>query len=178
MIQCLRSQNLILWRCKKYLRRFGVVLWTGFIIWEFHHLVHSFSVYKSSETERKPFWFLLWEKHFWPQSIFSTYIVPVRVIWAASSENVPSSMLSSDSDHPAHAQSIIRASAFIHSVVSNDSVSRQWRPWSSAQSDLGLGCPHMTRREIFAWWAHFILIHEVQVPELLYMYRKCGVRFT
>ena len=163
MIQCLRSQNLILWRCKKYLRRFGVVLWTGFIIWECHHLVHSFSVYKSSETERKPFWFLLWEKHFWPQSILSTYIVPVRVIWAASSETVPSSMLKLFRFRSSCACAKYHPGlcfAFIHSVVSNASVSRQWRPWSSAQSDLGLGCPHMTRREIFAWWAHFILIHE------------------
>ena len=35
---------------------------------------------------------------------------------------------------------------FIHSVVSNDSVSGQWRPWSDcadAQSDLGPHCPHM-----------------------------------
>ena len=36
-------------------------------------------------------------------------------------------------------------SSFIHSVVFIDSVSGQWRPWSdcaSAQSDLGLRCPH------------------------------------
>ena len=37
-------------------------------------------------------------------------------------------------------------SPFIHSVVSNYSVSGQWRPWSDcadAQSDLGLRCPHV-----------------------------------
>ena len=37
-------------------------------------------------------------------------------------------------------------SAFIHSIVSNDSVSGQWRPWSACvdtQADLGLRCPHM-----------------------------------
>ena len=37
-------------------------------------------------------------------------------------------------------------SPFIHSVEYNDSVSRQWRPWSDCtdvQSDLGLCCPLM-----------------------------------
>ena len=37
-------------------------------------------------------------------------------------------------------------SPLIHSVVSNDSGSGQWRPWSDcadAQADLGLRCPHM-----------------------------------
>ena len=37
-------------------------------------------------------------------------------------------------------------SAFIHSVVSIDSVCWQWRPWSDcmdAQADLGLNCSHM-----------------------------------
>ena len=36
--------------------------------------------------------------------------------------------------------------SFIHSVVSSDSVSRQWRPWSNCmdmQADLGLCCPQM-----------------------------------
>ena len=39
-------------------------------------------------------------------------------------------------------------SPFIHSVVSNDSVSGQWRPWSDcadAQADLGLHCPFMSK---------------------------------
>ena len=43
-------------------------------------------------------------------------------------------------------------SPFIHSVVSNDSVSGQWRPWSDcadAQADLGLRCPH-TPKDIFS----------------------------
>ena len=52
------------------------------------------------------------------------------------------------SNHPAHVQSIIRGlwSPFIQSVVSDDSASGQWRPWSDcadAQSDLELRCPHM-----------------------------------
>ena len=44
---------------------------------------------------------------------------------------------------------------FIHSILSNDCVSGQWRPWSdcaSAQSDLGLRRLHKTQRHIFAWW--------------------------
>ena len=43
-------------------------------------------------------------------------------------------------------------SSFVHSAVSNDSVSWQGRPWSDcaeAQSDLGLRCPHMPE-EIFS----------------------------
>ena len=51
-----------------------------------------------------------------------------------------------DWDHPAHVQSIIRAFALIHYVVSSASFSGQWRPWSDcadAQADLGLRCPHM-----------------------------------
>ena len=39
-------------------------------------------------------------------------------------------------------------SSFIHTVVSNDSDSGQWRPWSDcadAQADLGLRCPHMPK---------------------------------
>ena len=48
-------------------------------------------------------------------------------------------------------------SLFENSVVSNNSVSGRWRPWSdcaSAQSDLGLRRPHISRRQIFAWLAH------------------------
>ena len=42
----------------------------------------------------------------------------------------------------------VLCSPFIQSVVSNDSINRQWRPWSDcadAQSDLGLCCPHMSK---------------------------------
>ena len=45
-------------------------------------------------------------------------------------------------------------SLFIQSVVSNDSVCGQWRPRSdcaNAQADLGLHCPHMPQRHVFAW---------------------------
>ena len=75
-----------------------------------------------------------------------------------------------DSDHPAPAQSITRAfvlssigchygSPFIHSVVSNDSVSGQWRPWSDcadAQADLGLRCPHMPEDTFYHDAVHLI----------------------
>ena len=54
-----------------------------------------------------------------------------------------------DSDHPTHGLSIIRAFAlFIYSVVSIDSVSGQWLPWSgcaSAQSYLGPLYPHNSK---------------------------------
>ena len=46
-----------------------------------------------------------------------------------------------------------RCSPFIHSVLSNDSVCRQRRPWSActdAHADLGLCCPHMSG-DVFAW---------------------------
>ena len=39
-------------------------------------------------------------------------------------------------------------SPLIHSIVSNNSTSGQWRPWSDcadAQADLGLRCPHMPK---------------------------------
>ena len=48
-----------------------------------------------------------------------------------------------DSDHPAHLE---LCSLFIQSLISNDSVSGQWRLWSDctdAQSNQGLLCPHM-----------------------------------
>ena len=63
-----------------------------------------------------------------------------HVSWKSAFEHV----LNVDLDHPAHAQSIIWA--FIHSVLSNESVSGQWRPWSvctDVQADLGFCCPHM-----------------------------------
>ena len=49
-------------------------------------------------------------------------------------------------------------SPFIHSVVSNDSVGRQWRPRSAcadAQADLGLRCPYMPEDMFLAWHSTF-----------------------
>ena len=57
-------------------------------------------------------------------------------------------------------------SPLIHSVGSNYSISGQWRPWSdcaSAQSDLGLHCPHMIQRDISAWWGSDIVCNKVPV---------------
>ena len=52
--------------------------------------------------------------------------------------------------HPAHTQGLIQVFALywyiICSIVSNDSGSGLWRPWSDcadAQADLGLRCPHL-----------------------------------
>ena len=45
-------------------------------------------------------------------------------------------------------------SPFIHSVVSNDSVSIQWRAWSEctyAQAYLGLHCPQILEATLFTW---------------------------
>ena len=54
-----------------------------------------------------------------------------------------------DSHHPAHTKSQQGiGSPFIHSVVFNDFISGQWRPWSdcmNVQADLGLRCPHMPK---------------------------------
>ena len=52
-------------------------------------------------------------------------------------------------------------SQFIHSVVSNDSVSRQWWPWSDcrfAQLDLGLHCLHMPEDTFSHGMAHIVNI--------------------
>ena len=64
--------------------------------------------------------------------------------WATSSKKVPSNMRRL---RPYCAwYHLGLCSPFIHSVVSNDSVSRQWRSWSEcadAQANLGLCCSHM-----------------------------------
>ena len=87
--------------------------------------------------------------------------VMLKILWAVPSENVLWTCAKcSDSNHPAHAQSIIKAFA-LHSytsVVAIDSVCGLWRPWSdcaSAQSDQGLRCPHMDRWHIFTWWVSY-----------------------
>ena len=52
-------------------------------------------------------------------------------------------------------------SPFIHSVVSNDSVSGHWRPWSdcmNAQADLGPRCPHMPEETFSHIAAHMYLL--------------------
>ena len=83
--------------------------------------------------------------------------------WPASSEKVPSnirklcifrSSCACATYHPG------LCSSFMHSVVSNDSFSGQWRPWSdctSAQSDQGLQYPHMPEDTFSPCTAYVIL---------------------
>ena len=68
-------------------------------------------------------------------------------IWAASNETVPSNMRNTRrfrspcacaENHPG-----LICSLFIHSIVSNDSVSDDEGLDQTAQADLGLRCPHM-----------------------------------
>ena len=72
-----------------------------------------------------------------------------NLIWTVSSENVPSSMRKMRRFRSSCACAKYQpglCSPFIHSIVSNVSVSGQWRHWSDcadAQADLGLRCPHM-----------------------------------
>ena len=75
-------------------------------------------------------------------------------MWSAWSEKVPTSTRKMCGITPSRACARFHqdlSSPLIYSVVPNDSVSGQWRPWSDctdAQADLGLRCPHM-----FAWLA-------------------------
>ena len=70
------------------------------------------------------------------------------LLWVASSEIMSSNMrerafISSCACAKSRADP---CSPFLHSVVSNDSVSGQGKPWSDcadAQADMGLRCPHM-----------------------------------
>ena len=77
------------------------------------------------------------------------HFLALCIIWTASSENVPSNMLKIRRFRSSFACAKYHpslCSPFIHSVVSDDFVSGQWRPWSDcadAQADLGLRCPHM-----------------------------------
>ena len=69
------------------------------------------------------------------------------IMWAVSSEKVPLSMCKvSGFTASWTVQSLI---PFKHYIVSNDSISGQWRPWSGcadAQADLGILCPHLPRQ--------------------------------
>ena len=67
-----------------------------------------------------------------------------------------------DSDHSGYAQSLIRA---FYSVVCNDFVLGQWRPWldtMDVQSDLGLRCPHMPKDRLLHGVAHVSIIKATQ----------------
>ena len=57
----------------------------------------------------------------------------------------------------------ILCSPFIHSVVSNDSVSELCRPWSDCsdvQADRGLCCPHMSEDRFLHGVAHLMVKHD------------------
>ena len=84
------------------------------------------------------------------------------ILWTAPSEKVPSPMRKN-----AYRLSCACAkyhpglnSRFIHSAVSNDSVSGQWMPWSDyvdAKADLGLPCPLMPE-DTFSHMTHTIML--------------------
>ena len=81
--------------------------------------------------------------------------------WNSPNKNAPSTMrtmrkFKSSCASAKYHQAL--CSPFIHSVVSNNSVRGQGRPWSDcpdAQVDLGLRCPDMPedtlRRHVYAW---------------------------
>ena len=61
---------------------------------------------------------------------------------------------------------------FIHSVVSNDSVSGQWMPWSDCmdvQADLGLCCSHnYAWRYVFTWRSSSKLPDKTSTRNVIY----------
>ena len=109
--------------------------------------------------------------------------LPLQIQWAASSENVSSSMrkmsgfTSSCACTKYHPGS---SSQFIHSVGSNDSVSGQWQPWSDctdAQADLGFCSAHMTE----GTFSHdAVQLNAYLVTEVLikYVFSNCSVTLT
>ena len=84
----------------------------------------------------------------------------VNIIWTASSEKVPSSMLKMRGFNSCECRPGLW-SPFIHSVVTEDSAGGQWRPWSDcayAQSDLGLRCPHLPEDTfLYSAWVFLFL---------------------
>ena len=95
------------------------------------------------------------------------YLVPD--IWTVSSDKVPSNMRKmGDSDHPAHAQSIIRVFA-VHSFF-------LWYPVimlaDSEGPDLGLRCPHMLADTFSPGEAH-INNHIPLIPAVLWSIIQC-----
>ena len=71
---------------------------------------------------------------------------------------------------------------FLHSAVVNDFVREQWRPWTDcadAQADLGLRCPHMSKKRIFAWhgqiYASAHCVDHTTVRHYTVQYRNASV---
>ena len=80
-------------------------------------------------------------------------------IWTASSEIVPSSMRKFRSSCACAKYHPCLSSQFVHSVVSNDTVSGQHMPWSdcaNAQADLDFRCPHMPEDSFSHGASHMI----------------------
>ena len=84
------------------------------------------------------------------------------IIWTASSEKVPSNICKcTDSDQPVPNAKFHLGFCFpfVHSLVSDNSVSWQWKPWSDSgyvQADLGLPCPHKLKIVFCMAWPRFI----------------------
>ena len=73
-----------------------------------------------------------------------------------------------DSDHLAHAPKFHSSFyyQFIHFVLSNDFVPRQWRPWSDcagAQENLGLRCPCMPEDSFSQGTAQLSTVHDTNL---------------
>ena len=118
----------------------------------------------------------------WVNTLIDTR-TPLRqhayIEWAASSEKVLSTMRKIGRFRSSSAcAKYYRCYCFlfIHSIVSNNFVSGQWRLWSDcadAQSDQGLRCPHMpvdkTRFRIarpkIVLQCHSILLHVYRIGE-------------
>ena len=80
----------------------------------------------------------------------------LKIIWTASSEKVT---LNKRKICRFGSSCACHCSPFIQSVVSSDSVCRQWRPWSDcpdAQADLGPCYPHMPKDTFSHDTAHLV----------------------
>ena len=93
---------------------------------------------RHSETEIHNSWILTKER------------LSLVIHWAEPSEKMPSSKRKMRSFRSCACATYHPGiySIFIHSVVFNDSISGQWRPWSDcadAQADLGLLCTNMSK---------------------------------
>ena len=97
-----------------------------------------------------------------------------EIVWAVSSEEVPSSMRKMHRSRSPCAYAIYYPDLcfpFIHSIVSNDSVSGQWMPWSDwvdAQAYLGLRWSYMPENT-FSYgapssvWLFFFLVFATKI---------------
>ena len=97
-------------------------------------------------------------------------------IWTASSKKMPLSTCKMHRLSNVCAKSHPCLCPFIHSVVSNDSVSGQWRPWSDCmdvQIDLGFCCPHMSE-DTFLQGTAQINSRQCNVCKRIKSARKCS----